>query len=111
MLLSGRCVYSRSMCPLSDESSANEEPLKHQADEASLQQLNDAFAEMLNSETEEGASEEIAADPGEGSLASEEADAQKSECFWASDSEYGRSASKEDYRGATFCWASREHVS
>ena len=81
MLLSGRCVYSRGMCPLSDESSANEEPPEHQTDEASLQQLNDAFSEMLNSETEERVSEEIAEDPGKGSLASEEADAQKSDVY------------------------------
>lgn len=38
------------MCASSEESPDNQKPAKPQADEASLQQLNDAFAEMLSSD-------------------------------------------------------------
>jgi segregation and condensation protein B len=67
------------MCPPTpptDESSANEESreesLKHSSDEASLQQLNDAFSEMLSSEQGEVEGTGVSAASGAGGASSED---------------------------------------
>ena len=67
------------MCPPTpptDESSANdesrEESLEHSTDEASLQQLNDAFSEMLSSERGEVEGTGVSAAPGAESASSED---------------------------------------
>ena len=71
------------MCPTSppaDDSSANDEPQeespKHSSDEASLQQLNDAFSEMLSSEIGEVEGTGVAAASGADIASSEDDDSE-----------------------------------
>jgi segregation and condensation protein B len=66
------------MCPPSDESAANDEPLEesldHSVDEASLEQLNDAFSEMLGGDHESATDEETVPTPAVESPANDHCD-------------------------------------
>ena len=64
------------MCASSGESSDDPQAAKQAADDASLQQLNDAFAEMLSSDQGDVSAEQAADDPREEGCQSEAGDAQ-----------------------------------
>jgi len=63
------------MCPSSDDPPAEKRPSKPLSDRASLQQLNDAFAEMLNSDVEAKPDEESTAEATEESTETKESNA------------------------------------